>query len=214
MWKGLVIIFLPVIVIASNVCQWQDFAQELRLCHSTDIDGLTDNIPNRIYIMYDINSVEGFNLRRDVYIRLAVFVHYARKHCPTFKNAKLVLPPFHRLYHWKTAATDSTPIFWNHFFDLESLQKYTAVLDIWQYFQETTTPQTIDQLLQLGNYQNMFEDGRFIEKFEVTSGGGTGEPRTYYGYPNITILEKSGVRFQGSAMQLEHLLMQLYRKPR
>ena len=28
------------------------------------------------YILYDINPGEGFNLRRDVYMRMAVFVRY------------------------------------------------------------------------------------------------------------------------------------------
>ena len=28
------------------------------------------------YILYDVNPGEGFNLRRDVYMRMAVFVRY------------------------------------------------------------------------------------------------------------------------------------------
>lgn len=216
MWKIfkvlflLVVVLLPAIIsiqtnIKSNVCIRKDFFRESCMCHPWDDAPQS----NRIYILYDINSVEGFNLRRDVYIRLAVFLHYIRANCPTFKNAKLVLPPFHRLYHWKNTATDTEPIFWNNFFDLKSLQRYTVSLDIWQYFQETSIPK-INQLIQLGNFPNMFEDGRFVEKFEITNNMKVnGEPRTYYAYPNVTIERKSGVRFQGSAMQLEELLKQM-----
>ena len=35
----------------------------------------SDKRPTK-YILYDINPGEGFNLRRDVYMRMAVFVRY------------------------------------------------------------------------------------------------------------------------------------------
>ena len=38
----------------------------------------SDKSPTK-YILYDINPGEGFNLRRDVYMRMAVFVRYFYK---------------------------------------------------------------------------------------------------------------------------------------
>ena len=53
------------------------------------------------YILYDVNPGEGFNLRRDVYMRMAVFVKKLNK---TFPNSYwvLVLPPWGHLYHWQS----------------------------------------------------------------------------------------------------------------
>lgn len=49
-----------------------------------------------VFIIYSINPVEGFNLRRDVYLRMAIFMKNLRK-VKGYSNAKLVLPPFHHL---------------------------------------------------------------------------------------------------------------------
>ena len=55
------------------------------------------------YILYDVNPGEGFNLRRDVYMRMAVFVKKLNK---SFPNSYwvLVLPPWGHLYHWQSRA--------------------------------------------------------------------------------------------------------------
>lgn len=45
------------------------------------------------YILYDVNPPEGFNLRRDVYIRTAIFVRNLVEQEKEFKW-KLVLPPW------------------------------------------------------------------------------------------------------------------------
>lgn len=31
------------------------------------------------YVLYDVNQPEGFNLRRDVFIRMASFIHHLNK---------------------------------------------------------------------------------------------------------------------------------------
>lgn len=45
------------------------------------------------YILYDVNPPEGFNLRRDVYIRIAVFLNKLVKKDKEFQW-QLVLPPW------------------------------------------------------------------------------------------------------------------------
>ena len=44
---------------------------------------------------------EGFNLRRDVFMRVAVFVKNLNVNSDDFQYT-LVLPPWGRLYHWQS----------------------------------------------------------------------------------------------------------------
>ena len=55
------------------------------------------------YILYDVNPGEGFNLRRDVYMRMAVFVKKLNRAFPSTYWV-LVLPPWGHLYHWQSRA--------------------------------------------------------------------------------------------------------------
>ncbi|XP_053698053.1 GDP-fucose protein O-fucosyltransferase 2 [Sabethes cyaneus] len=169
---------------------------------------------SKIYILYDINPSEGFNLRRDVYIRLAVFLRSLRRY-QGYENTVLVLPPWSALYHWRSA-TDQMHIPWSHFFDLESMRRYTEVMEMYQFFQEykdnrgnktTTTKVQVDEFYRLMHFDDMFENGVFIDKFERTAcqrssiapvGGVPG----IMGYRNITIDELLCMRFQGSASLL------------
>ena len=53
------------------------------------------------YLFYDVNMGEGFNLRRDVFMRVAVFVKNLNTNSNDF-HYTLVLPPWGRLYHWQS----------------------------------------------------------------------------------------------------------------
>lgn len=128
------------------------------------------SIDNAVFILYSVNPVEGFNLRRDVYLRMAIFLKQLRL-VKGFSNAYLVLPSFHHLYHWKSNFRQSN-MFWNHFFDLESLKRYTEILDMWEFFnilQSNAQHQVeIDQVFRLQQFEEMFENGVFVDKFEVS----------------------------------------------
>ncbi|MCP9266039.1 GDP-fucose protein O-fucosyltransferase 2 [Dirofilaria immitis] len=52
----------------------------------------------RKFLVYDVNYGEGFNLRRDVFMRIANTVRILREHG---HNYVLVLPPWGGLYHWR-----------------------------------------------------------------------------------------------------------------
>jgi len=52
------------------------------------------------YILYDINPPEGFNLRRDVYVRLAVFLKRLIERDKEYQW-QLVLPPWGNFYENK-----------------------------------------------------------------------------------------------------------------
>ena len=85
------------------------------------------------YILYDINPGEGFNLRRDVFVRIAVMVKKMNENSSKFSYT-LVLPPWGPLYHWQTKSLgDQTKIPWKNFFDVESISRYVPSLDFEDY---------------------------------------------------------------------------------
>ena len=85
------------------------------------------------YILYDINPGEGFNLRRDVFVRIAVMVKKMNENSSKFSYT-LVLPPWGPLYHWQTRSLgDQTKIPWKNFFDVESISRYVPCLDFEDY---------------------------------------------------------------------------------
>ena len=69
--------------------------------NSDSLSAVNGNLKQTRYILYDVNPGEGFNLRRDVYMRMAVFVKKLNK---AFPNSYwvLVLPPWGHLYHWQS----------------------------------------------------------------------------------------------------------------
>ncbi|CAO1416757.1 unnamed protein product [Diamesa hyperborea] len=170
----------------------------------------TESTNNEVYILYSVNPVEGFNLRRDVYLRMAVFLESLRK-IKGYENSYLVLPTFHHLYHWKSNFKQNL-MFWNHFFDLDSLKMYTNVLDMWEFFEKTKRKTrkkivTISEVYRLQHFENMFESGVFVDKFEETAC-----PRSdydnyhYFDYHNITENSITCLNFQGSATLLINVL--------
>lgn len=167
----------------------------------------------KVFVLYDINPGEGFNLRRDVYIRLAVFMKFLRQQSG-YEKSYLVLPPFRRLYHWKSTELQQSRIYWNHFFDLASLQTYTPVLDIWEYFDQINSLNddhhiNLDYVLTLHQYENMFENGKFIDRFEVINTQQVSGGNNIFGYENITSKAHCKVMYQGSVKLLHKLLDQL-----
>lgn len=78
------------------------------------------------YLLYDVNPPEGFNLRRDVYIRIASLVKSLRKNGDDWV---LVLSPWGRLYHWQSPDLHQVRIPWGEFFSLTSLQANVPVIE-------------------------------------------------------------------------------------
>lgn len=190
-----------IFVIKKNVCEIHEF-------QSIDINNSSQN--DAIYILYSVNPVEGFNLRRDVYLRMAIFVRNLRK-IKGYENAHLVLPVFHHLYHWKSQFRQSN-IFWNHFFDLPSLKLFTSILDMWEFFNiihSTTNSDYIEigEVYKLQHFENMFENGVFVDKFEEAACTRHDYDNYHYmEYYNITEKTITCINFQGSAMLLKDIL--------
>lgn len=74
-------------------------------------------------LAYAVNPAEGFNLRRDAFIRAALLVRMLGP------GWTLVLPPFPRLRHWRSTGQDEGPIPWRRFFDVERLRETVPVVE-------------------------------------------------------------------------------------
>ncbi|XP_022086415.1 GDP-fucose protein O-fucosyltransferase 2-like isoform X1 [Acanthaster planci] len=117
-------------------------------------------LPRR-YLLYDVNHGEGFNLRRDVYMRIANLVQRLQQD----GDWVLVLPPWGRLYHWRTRSLEQIRIPWGTFFDTESLNRYVPVIEFEQYVKETGRA-VIDQILYLQPYKEGWTNGKWEEKID------------------------------------------------
>ena len=76
------------------------------------------------YFLYSVNPGEGFNLRRDVHVRVANLVKKLREK----EDWILVLPPWPHLYHWKSQF-DQNNLPWGMFFDVSSLNEYVPSIE-------------------------------------------------------------------------------------
>lgn len=163
-----------------------------------------------VYVLYSVNPVEGFNLRRDVYLRMAIFLKNLRK-VKGYSNAQLVLPVFHHLYHWKSHFRQSN-MFWNHFFDLPSLKLFTNVIDMWEFFDKLDSHDgvemvNINEVYVLQQFEAMFESGIFVDKFEETACTRNEYDNYHFlEYYNITERTITCLNFQGSASLLVKVL--------
>lgn len=158
-------------------------------------------------LFYDVNPPEGFNLRRDVFMRFAIMLSEARKKSKRL-DWQLVLPPWYRLYHWKSENRGNVqPIPWSKFFDTNSLKSYVPVTDLYEIFSKSAGKHLeIDTLYVLQNYEDPFEDGTFVDKWEVKKDG-CDYYSDFWGYSNVTAKETICVRFQGRASKLWELVL-------
>ncbi|XP_054569595.1 GDP-fucose protein O-fucosyltransferase 2 isoform X2 [Eptesicus fuscus] len=122
---------------------------------------LSDRASFRRYLLYDVNPPEGFNLRRDVYIRMASLLKILMKS----EEWVLVLPPWGRLYHWQSPDIHQVRIPWSDFFDLESLNKNIPVMEYEDFIAENGGP-FIDQIYVLQSYAEGWKEGPWEEKVD------------------------------------------------
>ncbi|KAM6071338.1 LOW QUALITY PROTEIN: GDP-fucose protein O-fucosyltransferase 2 [Chlamydotis macqueenii] len=117
--------------------------------------------PRTRYLLYDVNPPEGFNLRRDVYIRIASLLKTLLKS----ENWVLVLPPWGRLYHWQSPDILQVRIPWSEFFDVPSLNRNIPVIEYEQFLAESGGP-FIEQIYILQGYAEGWKEGTWEEKID------------------------------------------------
>jgi peptide-O-fucosyltransferase len=120
------------------------------------------------YFLYDINHGEGFNLRRDVYIRMANLVNKLREHTSPESNWILVLPPWGPLYHWFSYNLQRTQIPWSLFFDITSLSHFVPIIEFEDFLRLSTSTSmiTIPYVYTLQHFSEGWGEN-FEEKLEV-----------------------------------------------
>lgn len=162
------------------------------------------------YIFYDVNPPEGFNLRRDVYMRLAVFTRsLARRSADDWH---LVLPPWFKLYHWDQQNSE-VPLPWSTFFDVPSMKRFSPVIELNQVLQETGNS-VIDTVYILQHYPDAFTSDDWTDKWTYTDCKETNYKSlknnnyagNFWGYKNITVKEVKCISFQGPAMLLSEII--------
>ncbi|XP_060784994.1 GDP-fucose protein O-fucosyltransferase 2 isoform X1 [Neoarius graeffei] len=124
--------------------------------------GLSSSVARDVrYLLYDVNPPEGFNLRRDVYIRMASLLKTLRQR----GDWVLVLPPWGRLYHWQSPDMHQVQIPWAEFFSVSSLQANIPVIEYEEFIAESGGP-FIGQVLVLQNYAEGWKEGTWEEKVD------------------------------------------------
>ncbi|KAF6385353.1 protein O-fucosyltransferase 2 [Rhinolophus ferrumequinum] len=174
-------------------------------------DILSGAASRRRYLLYDVNPPEGFNLRRDVYIRIASLLKTLLK----TEEWVLVLPPWGRLYHWQSPDIHQVRIPWSDFFDLPSLNRNIPVIEYEQFIAESGGP-FIDQVYVLQGYAEGWKEGTWEEKVDDRS---CIDPPLYsqdkheyyrgwfWGYEETRGLNVSCLSVQGSASVIAPVLL-------
>ncbi|RMC18330.1 hypothetical protein DUI87_04214 [Hirundo rustica rustica] len=165
----------------------------------------------RVYLLYDVNPPEGFNLRRDVYVRIASLLNTLRKS----ENWVLVLPPWGHLYHWQSSDILQVRIPWSEFFDIPSLNRNIPVIEYEQFLAESGGP-FIEQIYVLQGYAEGWKEGTWEEKINerpcidqlLYSKDKHGYYRGWFwGYEETRGLNASCLSVQGSASVVAPILL-------
>ena len=117
------------------------------------------------YFIYEVNPGEGFNLRRDVFVRAANLVKHLRD---IEEDVVLVLPPWRHLYHWKSGGPQNA-VPWKKFFDIQNINKYVPVIEFNELVKISKSP-GIDLIAYLQRHPDGFKNGweEKIEEAECT----------------------------------------------
>ncbi|KAH1007647.1 hypothetical protein HUJ04_004855 [Dendroctonus ponderosae] len=163
---------------------------------------------NYRFLFYDVNPSEGFNLRRDVYMRMAVLANKLKNsQDPNLNSFLLVLPPWSHLMHWPYSE-EPEHIPWSMFFDINSLNKFAPVIELHQYFallkKQKYTKCILDEVYVLQHFEDMFESGNFEEKWLIEKCQKPPKMKFFY-YANITASNIKCLSFHGPATKLAEL---------
>ncbi|CAG2221080.1 POFUT [Mytilus edulis] len=114
------------------------------------------------YLLYDVNPGEGFNLRRDVFMRVANLVKLLNEDEPWV----LVLPPWGRLYHWKSQDLNQIKVKWSTFFDLASIREHIPVIEFEDYL-KVMGEEVVEEIYYLQRYKEGWTNGKWEEKMDI-----------------------------------------------
>ncbi|XP_047103138.1 GDP-fucose protein O-fucosyltransferase 2-like isoform X2 [Schistocerca piceifrons] len=217
--RVLLTIYFEVLIVTTSFSVLSETPQ---FCVSEE-DGSNSCHPRNVwntdrYILYDVNPPEGFNLRRDVYMRMAVLMKTLQSH----GNWKLVLPPWPKLYHWQSTDVgrqDMLP--WSLFFDIESLKKFTPVVEMTDFFSEVNTT-IIDHVFYLQHPKDLWKDENFEERYSIDECPQSIPYRKvtkdgiwrgkFWGYSNLTATDLKCISFHGHVSLLVDILKNIHKR--
>ncbi|XP_050535208.1 GDP-fucose protein O-fucosyltransferase 2 isoform X2 [Daktulosphaira vitifoliae] len=153
--------------------------------------------------MYDINQSEGFNLRRDVFLRMATFI----RHLNQISNYSwiLVLPPWNQLYHWRSMHINQDNLPWSLFFNLDAIKKTTPIIETHE-FVEINGLRPIDVYVTLQHYRGLSDPNHdWSDKWEVTDCVDI-KKNQVWNYTNLTSLMNLCLSFQGPSSLLIEII--------
>ncbi|GMT20193.1 hypothetical protein PFISCL1PPCAC_11490, partial [Pristionchus fissidentatus] len=159
------------------------------------------------FVLYDVNRGEGFNLRRDVHMRVAIAVKKMRE---AGMNAVLVLPPWGGLYHWRDGKKG---VRWSELFDLPSLSSFVPSIEFDQFLEAVGSP-VIDRLVYLQHFEEGW-GGEYVMKHEkrrCTEGDRYYEKEDglwkgwFYGAEGVRAREMECVSFQGDSTTFAQMM--------
>uniref|UniRef100_A0A0N5AS25 GDP-fucose protein O-fucosyltransferase 2 n=1 Tax=Syphacia muris TaxID=451379 RepID=A0A0N5AS25_9BILA len=182
------------------------FGSEFASVLPTDV-----NISERRYLLYDVNYGEGFNLRRDVYMRVANTVRLLRN---DGHNYILVLPPWGGLYHWKR---QDKKLPWSLLFDISSLNEFVPVIEFEQFLYEINYD-GIDNVAYLQHYAEGWTSGNYVRKYDFRECLEENHYRKinkkwhgwFFGYDDVWSRNFSCISIQGDSATLVNLIEQYY----
>jgi len=172
---------------------------------------LTTQATQQKFILHDTNPGEGFNLRRDDYIRIANLVkglNEVEEKESTNVEYTLVLPPWGRIgYHW---GHEENQIPWSDFFNIEALNKHIPVIEFEEF---NSKNDFIDNVWYLQHYEEGWGE-KFEEKvddrecisndhhYQSEKGGNGLFSGWFYGYREVRGKQFKCVSAQGMARVL------------
>jgi peptide-O-fucosyltransferase len=156
-------LFVLILFIFQFCCSLSDINNEQ--CTKDSCSSLTSST---YYFLYDVNHGEGFNLRRDVYVRMANLVNTLRERTSPESNWILVLPPWGPLYHWFSHDLPRTQLPWSLFFDVTSLARFVPVIEFEEFLRlsSSTSVITIPYVYTLQHFSEGWGE-KFEEKLEI-----------------------------------------------
>ncbi|CAD6190420.1 unnamed protein product [Caenorhabditis auriculariae] len=165
------------------------------------------------FLLFDVNLGEGFNLRRDVYMRVANTIRLLRL---AGENFILVLPAWGGLYHWQRQAVK---VPWGEFFDVPSLNRFVPVIELDDFLKIHPTG-LIDDVVYLQHYAEGWGT-EFVRKFDkrpCMSGekfykrNGDFWKGWFYSYDELKAKNFECVSIQGDSATLKDLILKDYKK--
>lgn len=167
------------------------------------------------YVLYDINASEGFNLKRDVYMRMSMFMrHLAKK---SKEDWHLVLPPWSKQWHW-SQEQGQVSYSWDNFFHVPSLQLYSPVIELEQFYADHG--QVVDQVFVLQHFPEFYDwaggnakDMDWSDKWDIAECRDhpywkqtDGSFQFFHGGKHIKAKQVSCISFQGSSEFLQSVV--------